>query len=183
MENKSGPWATGGGTAEIGKDEKVLLEIRQHPLMRNVAVSVAVVVFILFIGLLSYVFMGNWFMPFLVYIFFFIALIGFFMPTRYMFTEEKLIVDRIISRNGYSWSRFRSFRAEKNGIYLSPMTDPDRFDRFRGVFVILDREGREKALPVVEELVIGAEGEGSADSSAGGESGGTGNVGSGHSSH
>jgi hypothetical protein len=66
------------------------------------------------------------------------------MPSRYIFTEEKLVVDRIIYRKGFAWSRFKSFTMDKNGVYLSTLSDVKRFDRFRGVFIVMNKENREK---------------------------------------
>lgn len=157
----SSPWATssGGGSADIGPDEKVLLEIRQHPFARSPWTSAAIVVLILFLGLVSFMIIRNPLMPIFVYIFFLVSMTSFFMPSRYAFTEEKLVVDRITYRKGYPWARFRSYLMDKNGIYFSPSSDPDRFDRFRGVFLLMDKESRDKLAPVLEEIFSGRKGD------------------------
>lgn len=154
---KSSPWAT-AKTSAIGHDEKVLLTFSQHPLKNNPLLSVMAVIIILITGFFSYTIIPHILMPILVYLFFLVSMTSFFMPSHYTFTEEKIIVDRIIYRQSYLWKRFRSFKMDKNGIYLSPSTNPDRFDRFRGVFLVMDREGRDKAVPVLKEKIVGAEG-------------------------
>ena len=142
----------------IRDDEKILLIIKQHPLKNNPVISAMTIVIILLAGLVAYITIPNIFMPILVYLFFLVSMTSFFMPSRYTFTEEKIVIDRIIYKQSYPWKRFRSFKPDRNGIYMSPSSNPDRFDRFRGVFIVMDREGREKATPVLEEKIVGTKG-------------------------
>jgi len=146
------PWSTGGST-KIRDDEKILLEVVQHPFRKKWYISVLVVLFILVLSALSYTIIPNPLMPVFVIIFFVVSMTSFFLPSRYTFTEEKVVIDRIIYRKAYPWTRFRSYRADKNGIYLSPVSDSDRFDRFRGVFMVMDRNSRDKVESVLEEYV------------------------------
>lgn len=154
---KSSAWATGKAST-VTDDGKILLVITQHPLKKNILLSMMAIVIILLTGLIAYIIIQNIFMPILVYLFFIVSMTSFFMPSRYTFTEEKIIIDRIIYKQSYPWKRFRSFKIDKNGIFLSPSSNPDRFDRFRGVFMVMDNEGREKAIPVLEEKLVGTKG-------------------------
>lgn len=146
------PWATSGST-KIKEGEKILLEITQYPFKRRWYISVLVILLILVLSALSYTIIPNYLMPVFVIIFFVVSMTSFFLPSRYTFTEEKIVIDRIIYRKAYLWTRFRSYRMDKNGIYLSPISDSERFDRFRGVFMVMDRDSRNKAEPVLEEYI------------------------------
>jgi len=157
-ERETGPaWATSDST-KIRRGEKILLEIVQHPLKKNILLSAMAVIIILMSGLLAYLIIQNILMPILVYLFFIISMTSFFMPSRYIFTEEKVVIHRIIYSKAYPWKRFRAYKTDKNGVYLSPFSNPDRFDRFRGVFMVMDKASREKLVPILEEKLGGSEG-------------------------
>ncbi len=156
-DGKSSPWAV-ASTSAIRDDEKILLTVTEHPLKKNLILSAMAVIIIMLTGLIAYIAIPNVLMPVLVYLFFIVSMTSFFMPSRYTFTEEKIVIDRIIYKQSYPWKRFRSFREDKNGIFMSPSSNPDRFDRFRGVFMVMGKEGREKAVPVLEEKIVGTKG-------------------------
>jgi hypothetical protein len=40
-------------------------------------------------------------------------------------------------------------------VFISPASNPDRFDRFRGVFMVMDRESRKKLEPLLKEKLGG----------------------------
>ncbi|MFP4497256.1 MAG: hypothetical protein ACLFQV_03515, partial [Vulcanimicrobiota bacterium] len=153
-EENSRAWVT-RNSVTIGDDEKVLLKINEYPLKRKPVLSVFVVIFYLLVSLGSLYFFDNPLVPVFVFAFFVISNTSFFMPSEYTFTEEKFIVDRIIYRKVYPWSRFRGFTMDNNGVYLSPSSNPDRFDRFRGVFLLMRGGNREKIKPISEEKIHG----------------------------
>ncbi|MCD4784392.1 MAG: hypothetical protein K8T10_11280 [Candidatus Eremiobacteraeota bacterium] len=146
------PWATSGST-KIKEGEKILLEITQHPFKRKWYISVLVILLILILSALSYTIIPNPLMPVFVLIFFIVSMTSFFLPSLYTFTEEKIVINRIIYCKAYPWTRFRSYRTDKNGVYLSPISDSERFDRFRGIFMVMDKDSRKKALPILEEYI------------------------------
>jgi hypothetical protein len=58
---------------------------------------------------------------------------GFFIPTRYELTDEKVIVRGLVSRREKEWGEFRSYYVDRYGLLLSPFVDRSRLERFRGV--------------------------------------------------
>ena len=156
-EKSPSPWEA-GKQHEIGKDEKILLEVKEHPFTRNPLMSVCAIIIIMLAGLLSYLIIPYILMPIFVYLFFIISMASFFIPSHYTFTEEKIVINRIVYTGSFPWKRFRSYKFDKNGLYLSPLSNPERFDRFRGVFLVMGEENREKVSPILEEKIIGTEG-------------------------
>ncbi|NDD28878.1 MAG: hypothetical protein EB084_11495 [Proteobacteria bacterium] len=68
----------------------------------------------------------------------FLALLHrWFLPTRYRLDESGFEV-RCLTPRHYPYARFRSCTAQRRGCWLSPYTNPRRFDSFRGLFVPLD---------------------------------------------
>ncbi len=58
---------------------------------------------------------------------------GFFLPTRYSLSEKGVVVKGLVTRRERSWSEFRSFTVDREGLLLSPFPRPSRLARFRGV--------------------------------------------------
>jgi len=149
--DKGGAWDTGGSTRV--KEEDVLLEIREHPFLERWYVSVLAVALITASSVISYFILRHPLTPVFIFAFFIISNTSFFMPSRYVFTKEKFVIDRIIYRKSYPWKRFRGYDFDRNGIYLSPTADPDRFDCFRGVFLVMGSENRQSLKPILEEKI------------------------------
>lgn len=142
----------------MNDDEGVLLEVNEHPARSRPVASVLSMVFILAVSFLGYALIKTVLFPVFVIIFLLVSNTSFFFPSRYVLTKEKIVIDRIIYRKSYPWSRFRGYLCDKNGIYLSPTKDPKRFDRFRGVFLVMGKENRESAVAVLQEVIDGANG-------------------------
>lgn len=78
------------------------------------------------------------------------SLASFFLPTTYRFEEEGIRVERLGGSWFLPWRRFRSFAEDRNGFYLSPASCPRRFE-LRGFFLPLDRQGKERVLPLLRK--------------------------------
>jgi hypothetical protein len=65
-----------------------------------------------------------------------VALGRWFLPTRYRLNDDGVEATFAGSTRRLAWSRFRSYRRESNGYYLSPLLNPTRFDRFRGLLLL-----------------------------------------------
>lgn len=149
-----GAWDTGGQT-RIREGEKILLVIYEHPFIDNSLKSFFAVLLIICACILSYLILPNPLTFVFVFLFFIITNTSFFMPSRYTLTEDKLVMDRIIYRKSYVWTRFRSFFIDKNGVYLSPYSDLRKFDCFRGVFLIMGSKNKSLIKPILEEKIAG----------------------------
>ena len=76
-----------------------------------------------------------------------LSLSDFFLPTRYEFGEEAVEQYRGPFRSRYPWKRFATFSLDRNGILLSPFAVRHPLENFRGVFLALGREDRERVAP------------------------------------
>ena len=135
----------------------VILELRYHPLAKSKAISSVVVGVVILTSVMSYYVIQNALMPVFTFLFFIMSMASFFMPSKYIFTKENFVIDRIVFRKSFPWTRFRSYTIERNGVFISPSSDPSRFDRFRGVFMVMDRACREKLEPLLKEKFGGTQ--------------------------
>ncbi|MFH0802235.1 MAG: hypothetical protein V2A78_07605 [bacterium] len=125
-----------------------------HPLRRNLTRSIMAAVSIAVVMLAFYFALGQSLLAALAAgVFLFFSLSAFFFPTAYIFSNETLTIRRFLYKQTLSLKQFRSYSIEKNGIFLSPFPDKERFDNFRGVFLVLDAKEREKVLPLIEKYI------------------------------
>ena len=76
--------------------------------------------------------------------FFLIAsLYRYFLPFRYAFYEERLVVAAPFYRQEKPWSAFQSFYVDTNGVFLSPYSRLSRLENFRGLYVRFNRNRAE----------------------------------------
>jgi uncharacterized membrane protein len=71
------------------------------------------------------------------------SLRGFVLPTRYKIDHKGIEVDRTFYKVRKSWDDFRSYAAERNGVFLSPFSVKHRMENFRGLFVPTGRHHKE----------------------------------------
>ena len=85
---------------------------------------------------------------------FLIALRSYFFPREYLLDKAGLTLKTFWGRKFNPWDKFHSYRIYLRGIYLSPLVDPERFDRYRGIYLILDEEQKLQVKDLLE-LYIG----------------------------
>jgi len=85
---------------------------------------------------------------------FLLSLRSYFFPREYKLDETGITLKTFWSRKVHSWEKFRSYKIYSQGIYLSPLADPERFDRYRGIYLILDEEQKLQVKDLLE-LYIG----------------------------
>lgn len=120
------------------------LTVTAHPAAARPGVSAALVAYFALMGLLA----GPWLMgapllswtgalgALIVFDAFVLAMARWFFPTRYVFENDGIRVRFVGTDRFYAYRRFRSCKRTRAGLYLSPRTDPTRFDRFRGLHVL-----------------------------------------------
>ena len=59
----------------------------------------------------------------------------YFIPLRYAFYGDRLVVRSPFHQLRRPWSDFRSFYVDRNGVLLSPFIKRSRLENFRGVYV------------------------------------------------
>ncbi len=90
-----------------------------------------------------------------------VVLIGsmrsFYFPTVYKLYDDRVVAEYTISKAEKPWSYFRSYYAEKNGIFLSTFTRPSRMENFRGLFLKYGPADREKILDIISKKIKSVE--------------------------
>ncbi len=81
---------------------------------------------------------------------------GFYLPTHYSLTDESVFVRGLVSRKEKSWSEFRSFHKDREGVLLSPFVGRSRLERFRGVSLQF-HGNRDEVMAVVERMIVNRE--------------------------
>lgn len=89
---------------------------------------------------------------FVVFVALLMPLRAWFLPTRYRIDDDGIEVGGWRTRR-FSWNRFRAWRRERNGVYLSPFSDTSRFDNFRGLFIVLGNFVVSPSPPNLETLL------------------------------
>jgi hypothetical protein len=84
------------------------------------------------------------------WMFLFITLNSYFLPTKYILTEKEVIVDKKIVTNRLPWTHFRRYDVTTNGIVLSPFSRRNFLDNFRGVHLILPKTNQEEILAFIK---------------------------------
>ncbi len=116
-------------------DEEIILDWVCHPAKRNMKVTVAVSVFIvILVAAVYYATYSVWF-TILGFLILTGSLAGFYFPSHYRFTENKIIVKTTMQNLVKKWSQYRSYYADKNGVLLSPFARPSRLENFRGIYI------------------------------------------------
>ena len=92
---------------------------------------------------------------------------GFFLPTRFLLTDDGVSVRGLVSRREKGWNEFRSHYVDGEGLLLSPFIERSRLERFRGVSLQF-HGNRDEVVAFVERMM--ARGDDTGDSAEGGES-------------
>jgi hypothetical protein len=116
--------------------EKELLSWTAHPMKRRPWTATLVTVFIFVVSMLVYYTMDSKAFGVLALVVLFASLARFYLPTKYSFTEKRVIVKTPTQTLAKNWSAFRSCYPDKNGLLLSPFPEPSRLENFRGVYLI-----------------------------------------------
>ena len=81
------------------------------------------------------------------------SLYRYFVPSRYEFYDDRVVVIAFSRRLMKPWSDFRSFYADRNGVLLSPFERPSRLENFRGVYVRFGNGRRSEILDFIKRKV------------------------------
>ncbi len=117
------------------ESEEVTLDWVCHPAKRNMKITVAVSILIaVLVVVVYYATFSVWF-TILGFLILTGSLAGFYFPTHYQFTENKIIIKTTMQTLEKKWSQYRSYYADKNGVLLSPFGRPSRLENFRGIYI------------------------------------------------
>ncbi len=131
-----------------------------HPLKDYPLTSLVLIVFIILLSAaLWQIAVVSWEMPLFFYLgmgIFFFSLITYFIPTRYEFYEDNIVIYYFFVRIEREYSDFGCFYTDKKGVMLSTFKAPRRLDAFRGQSIRFSKSRSEKdELLKLLELKIG----------------------------
>lgn len=127
---------------------KTILSWTSHPLLDFPLNSILLMLFIFLIGMgLWKIAVDFWEMPLFYYLgmtIFLFSLASYFIPTRYEFHEEKIVVYYWIIRIEKKYEMYKCFYSDKKGVMLSTFVMPRRLDPFRGLSIRYSKKQDEK---------------------------------------
>lgn len=82
--------------------------------------------------------------------------VGFFVPTKYILTDENVLVRGLLAKKEKPWTDFRSYHVDREGVLLSPFAGRSRLERFRGLS--LQFHGNRSEVTSFVERVMGGPG-------------------------
>jgi len=106
-----------------------------HPVKRNLRKSILVSVFLVILWAAVYIITNSVLFLVLAVVIMLGSLSPFYLPTRYELTEDKVKVNYVFHSMEKSWTSYRSYYPDKNGVLLSPFPRPSRLESFRGVYI------------------------------------------------
>ncbi|TEU00853.1 MAG: hypothetical protein E3J23_01495 [Candidatus Stahlbacteria bacterium] len=127
------------------------IEWVSFPAVENLRKTTIATIFIIGLSTLLYFLYGPIY-GFLSILFLGFSLLPYYTPTTYRLNEDGIEVKKVFYTIKKSWSNFRSFYPDKNGVLLSPFPIPTRLENFRGIYIRF-RGNREGVLSVVESMM------------------------------
>jgi hypothetical protein len=125
------------------------LEWRCHPVKRRPSVSIAVSLFIIVVAMAVFYSTDSRAFTVLALVVMLGSLAKFYVPTSYKLTTETVAVKTTTTTISKSWSQYRSFYPDKNGVLLSPFAEPSRLENFRGLYLMFS-DNRDEVIPFVQ---------------------------------
>lgn len=127
------------------------IEWVSFPAVENLKKTIIATIFIIGLSTLLYFLYGPIY-GFLSILFLGFSLLPYYTPTTYRLNEDGIEVKKVFYTIKKSWSNFRSFYPDKNGVLLSPFPIPTRLENFRGIYIRFRGNG-EEVLSVVESMM------------------------------
>ena len=140
-------------------NDKPLLSWTSHPLRDYPRSSIILIAFIIILGVsLWRIAVIEWEMPLFYYLgllIFIISLAPYFIPTKYEFWDNNIVVYYWMIRVERKYSDYKCYYSDKKGMMLSTFKMPRRLDPFRGLNIRFSktREEKEKLLEILEEKI------------------------------
>jgi len=106
-----------------------------HPVKRNLRNSILLSLFLVILWAIVYIITDSVLFLVLSVVIMLGSLSPFYLPTRYELTEDKVKVNYVFHSMEKSWTSYRSYYPDKNGVLLSPFPRPSRLESFRGVYI------------------------------------------------
>jgi len=84
----------------------------------------------------------------------FVALNAYFLPVTYTLSDKGIEVDKRMLATRYEWKQFRRWFRTTGGIVISPFSQKNYLDNFRGIHLLLPSDvGRARMSVRTEDIV------------------------------
>jgi len=113
------------------------LPFKEHPHR-----TVFVIIFLCAIGIGVYFSFGLYWVI-IAYILLVGGILPYWLPTYYYLDEEGVRIKGIIVERKKRWDEFKSYYKDKNGVFLSPFSEPTRLENFRGIYIRFNNNKKE----------------------------------------
>ena len=121
---------------------------REHPLKTGI-----VSIFILLFWISVHIVFQEAVFTLLAVFFILISVAPYFSRTTYRFNTEGVTVKTRFRTVHRGWNEFRRCVFTTNGLCLSPFTKPSRLEAFRGLFLIVPEELKNRAAATAEDFI------------------------------
>ena len=115
-------------------------------------VSVAVTLFVIFAVVYVYHSFDSVGFALLTFIVFSLSLARYYFPTHYRMSEKGVTIKTPTQTISKTWSEYRSFYPDKNGVLLSPFAEPSRLENFRGIYLMYGGK-REQIIAYINKYI------------------------------
>lgn len=140
-------------STQLAKSEPgAVMEWRCHPVKRRPSVSIAVSLFIIVVAMAVFYSTDSRAFTVLALVVMLGSLAKFYFPTSYQLTAETVSVKTTTMTITKSWSQYRSFYPDKNGVLLSPFAQPSRLENFRGLYLMFS-DNRDEVIAFVQAQI------------------------------
>lgn len=128
--------------------DKPIFEWKSFPFIENPVKSILLVLFLIFFSFVLWRFtVIKWDMPifyFLGMLYLVISIISYFIPTRYLIYDDKIVIYYLSIKVERPFSSFGCFYHDKKSLTLSTFKRPRRLDVFRGQMIRFSKDKKEK---------------------------------------
>jgi hypothetical protein len=124
-----------------------------HPLVENRRKSVLLGLFLVLLLFGIYWSFQSIYVVLLSAIFFLGSLYKYFLPFQHQCEADRLIIRSCCYKLERSWTTFRSFYVDANGVLLSPFARPTRLENFRGVYVRFGKHTPEEVINFITSKI------------------------------
>ena len=127
------------------------LEWRSHPFGERPVLGAIVLAGIVAFSIAAGVWGKAWFWSGFCFAVLFLSLESFYFPTRFIMSEEKLVVIRRFSRSEREWKVFRRCMVDRQGITLSPFIKSNLLEAYRAIRLRYDSSDEDAVIGFLEE--------------------------------
>ncbi len=138
--------------APFTRNQTPLYSYTCHPAKRNKYVTFLVTLFCLVLMVMVWMIAQSVLLTGLGVLILFGSLAPFYMPTHYSFFDDGFAAKTTAQTIAKQWSQYRSYYPDKNGVLLSPFTQPSRLENFRGYYIKFSAN-KEKVMEIITSKI------------------------------